>query len=84
VGREGALIQGTRRLGSRVARALAPGAIPYFSLGALLHYVLFPEEEPPECGAVEPRFAGRIAPARKAGLISVSCVISNSSPASSR
>src|SRR5262245_9045501 len=33
---------------SRLAGALAAAVIAYFGLGALLHYVVFPEEEPPD------------------------------------
>ena len=50
-------MQGRRISGRKVAGALAAAAVLYLGLGALLHYVVFPEEEPPEWAYPRPGFA---------------------------
>ena len=49
-------MQGRRISGRNVAVALA-AAVLYFGLGALLHYFVFPEDEPPEWAYPTPGFA---------------------------
>ena len=41
----------------RLAAALVSAAVLYFGMGALLHYVMFPEEEPPEWAYARSGFA---------------------------
>ena len=49
-------MQGRRISGRKVAGLLAAMAVLYFGLGALFHYVVFPEEEPPEWAYAKPGF----------------------------
>jgi mannose-6-phosphate isomerase-like protein (cupin superfamily) len=42
---------------SKIARALSAAVVLYFSVGAFLHYVVFPEEEPPEWAYARSGFA---------------------------
>jgi mannose-6-phosphate isomerase-like protein (cupin superfamily) len=46
-------MQGSR-VSRRIAFAVAAAIVLYFGLGALLHYVVFPEEEPPEWAHLKP------------------------------
>jgi mannose-6-phosphate isomerase-like protein (cupin superfamily) len=49
-------MQGRRISGRNVAGAFASAAVLYFGLGAILHYVIVPEEEPPEWAYAKPGF----------------------------
>jgi len=49
-------MQGRWISGRKVAVALAAAAVLYLGLGALLHHVLFPEDEPPEWANPGPGF----------------------------
>jgi mannose-6-phosphate isomerase-like protein (cupin superfamily) len=49
-------MQGRRISGRKLAVALAAAAGLYFGLSALLHYVVFPEEEPPDWAYAKPGF----------------------------
>lgn len=50
-------MKGTRVSRRTIAVAVAAAIVLYFGLGALLHYVVFPEEKPPEWAHAKPGFA---------------------------